>query len=178
MLSKFEAGYVGLDVSESMLGEARGVAAGRIVRGSITQLPFDDDTFDVVVACRMLHHVHERAALVAMVRELVRTSRRLVIASFWDTASLPALRRRIGLRSDEGPSGRRPIPKPELSALFAAAGAEIVGFHHSFRFVSQQTFLVARKFVHAPESRARTVYAPTFAPHPASYAAEGVIGRA
>jgi hypothetical protein len=29
--------------------------------------------------------------------------------------------------------------------MFDAAGADVVGFHHSFRFVSQQAFAVALK---------------------------------
>jgi hypothetical protein len=32
-----------------------------------------------------------------------------------------------------------------LRALFRENGAEVVGFYHSFRFVSQQTFVVAQK---------------------------------
>ena len=152
------APYVGVDVSASMLrpdasgaSDAAGAGGagfelhGRVLRAAVESLPFGPDTFDVVVSCRLLHHVHEREDLEAFVRELVRVSNRLVVASFWDQASLHAWRRRVGLRRGPRPEGRRAVAKAVLRRLFEQAGAPIVGFHHSFRFVSQQTFLVAHK---------------------------------
>jgi len=141
---------VGLDLSAPMLGEAQRGSGAVLVQGSVTRLPFADDSFDVVVCCRLLHHLHERSELETAIGELVRVAHRLVIASFWDAASLHALRRRMGLRRGEGPRGRRAIQKGELAALFSAAGAEVVGFHHSFRFVSQQAFAVAHKRARVP----------------------------
>ena len=46
------------------------------------------------------------------------------------------------------------MSKRTLRHIFESAGAEVVGFHHSLRFVSQQTFAVALK--RAPvDARAR-----------------------
>src|SRR5688572_330028 len=92
--------YVGVDVSRAMLAaalpalrESPGRALAIEARGE--RLPFPDGSFDVVVACRWLHHLHGEEELGAAVRELVRVSRGFVLASFWDAASLPGLRRSL-----------------------------------------------------------------------------------
>jgi SAM-dependent methyltransferase len=144
MLERRGLRYVGLDLSPSMLGEARGAAAPSLVQGSVARLPFRDESFDVVVCCRLLHHLDEHE-LEPVLSELARVAHRLVVASFWDAASLHALRRRVGLRKSEGERGRRAVEKRLLRELFARSGADVVGFHHSFRFVAQQAFVVALK---------------------------------
>ncbi len=142
--------YVGVALSAPMLARvreadpARESAASQLV-AEVERLPFRDDAFDVVVCCRLLHYLHDPDEIRAVVCELTRVAHRLVVASFWDSASLPALRRRVGLRRNEGPGGRRAVSKRMLRALFRENGAEVVGFYHSFRFVSQQTFVVAQK---------------------------------
>ena len=143
--------YIGLDVSWPMLGEARRGDDTDLVMGVVDRMPFRYDSFDVVVCCRLLHHLHDHDEAEAVVRELVRVAHRMVIVSFWDAASLHAWRARVGLRRPEGPRGRRALPKRALKRMFDAAGAEIIDFHHSFRFVSQQAFAVALKRVPVAE---------------------------
>lgn len=147
--------YVGLDVSRPMLMESAPAEQHSLVQGSIERLPFTNDSFDTIVCCRLLHHLHDEAELEAAIAELVRVAHRLVIASFWDSASLHAWRRRIGLRSSEGPRGRTAIHKRTLRRIFEHAGADVVGWHHSFRFVSQQAFVVANKCVPVSSADAR-----------------------
>jgi SAM-dependent methyltransferase len=138
------ASVTGLDVSAAMLEAARD--SGRpLVRGDVTRLPFLDASFDHVVCCRLLHHLHTRDERLAVARELVRVARSLVIASFWDAASLPALRRRLGWKRSEGPHGRVAVSRAHLLEVFRAAGAEVIDVRHAFPLVSQQAFLVARK---------------------------------
>ena len=131
------------------------IVAGLLL-GSVERLPFRDDSFEVVVCCRLLHHLHDAESLRAVIHELTRVSYRIVIASFWDSASLHAWRRRMGLKRSEGPRGRHAISKRMLRGMFHSAGAEVIGFHHSLRFVSQQAFVVALKRAPADE-RARSV---------------------
>jgi len=148
--------YVGIDVSLPMLREAQRFAGDGLMQAEVQRLPFQDDSFDVVVCCRLLHHLRDEDEIESVVRELTRVSHRMVVASFWDSASLHALRRRVGLRRTEGPRGRHALSKRSLRRIFEDAGAEVVGFHHSFRFVSQQAFVVAQK--RAPvDERARNV---------------------
>lgn len=135
------ARWVGVDVSEEMLR----AAAGDRVRASGWALPFADGTFEAVVCCRLMHHLPEPEQRAALVAELVRVSRDLILASYWEAASLHAWRRRAGLRRAAHPDTRVALPRRELEAHFAACGAEVVDGVHSLRFVSPQAFLVARK---------------------------------
>jgi SAM-dependent methyltransferase len=154
--------YVGLDASSALLRQASGraAAAGEVADpsglclGAVDRLPFRDDSFEVVVCCRLLHHVDDEETVNAIVHEITRVAHKLVIASFFDAASLPALRRRVGLRRSEGPRGKHALSKRSLRRMFEAAGAEVIGFHHSLRFVAQQAFVVAQKRAPADE-RAR-----------------------
>lgn len=128
---------VAADVSGPMLAVD---PRGQRVRASVFALPFAARAFDAVVCCRLLHHLRAPGDLERAVRELVRVSDRLVVASFWDAGSLPALRVRLGLKR---PEARAAIERARLEALFARAGARVVGHLSSLRFVSQQTFAVA-----------------------------------
>ena len=136
--------YVGLDVSPPMLAEARrGRLDGAWLAGDVARLPFRSATFDAVVCCRLLHHLSEAPALEAVLRELVRVSRDLVIVSFWDAGSLPAWRRALfGAKPGEK---RRTIRRALLAELLARAGADVVGWSHSLRFVARQAVAAARK---------------------------------
>jgi len=134
--------YLGLDVSAAMLTQARQQANGRLVRGDIQRLPFRDDAFAAVICCRLLHHLDE-AALTRSLCELVRVSRGLIVASFWDAASLPEWKRRV-LPSARA-SRRIARSKIEIARALAACGANVLAWRHSLRFVSRQAFVVARK---------------------------------
>lgn len=136
---------VGVDVSPSMLRQAHASGERHLLLGDVEHLPFRDDSFDAVVCCRLLHHLRERTQLARVLAELVRVSRELVIASFWDAHSLPAWRRAL-LPARRAPR-RFARPRDELAELLEEAGAEVVGWKHSLRFVSRQAFVVARKCV-------------------------------
>jgi SAM-dependent methyltransferase len=136
---------LGLDASPAMLAEARARAGSGapLVAGDVLRLPFRDASFEAVVCCRLLHHLEHDADFERALGELVRVSRRLVIASFWDADSLPAWRRALF------PGGRAPRRharrRADVAAALARAGAEVAGWSASLRFVSRQTFVVARK---------------------------------
>ena len=134
-----------LDVSASMIAAAPRLENARFVRGRVDALPFPDRCFDVVVSCRFLHHLHDPEDLAAALRELVRVSQRLVVASFWDASSLPQWRLRLGLKRAEGPRGRRAISRAALERRVEDAGAKLLEFRTGVRFLSQQTFFVAER---------------------------------
>jgi SAM-dependent methyltransferase len=135
---------IGIDVSAAMLAEARASRApALLVRGDVTHLPFRDSSFDAVVCCRLLHHLDEPEALAGVLGELVRVSRALVIASFWDAGSLPAWRARLFPHAR--PPRRLARSRRALVQAFARAGAEVVGWKHALRFASRQAFVAARK---------------------------------
>jgi len=67
-------GFVGaLDNSGNMLAQN---SCPCVVQGEGTELPFRDDSFDVVFEANVLHHVKDR---IRVVREMSRVSRRWVI---------------------------------------------------------------------------------------------------
>ena len=58
--------------------EMRGVPKGLIVEGSGYKLPFEDDAFDAVFECGVLHHVAEPARVVS---EMMRVAKKAVFIS-------------------------------------------------------------------------------------------------
>ena len=63
----------GVDPSEGMLGVMRSRAPEvRAVHGSGTELPFDPDSFDVVVSVAAFHHIAEPDAVSATLAEMTR----------------------------------------------------------------------------------------------------------
>lgn len=147
--------YVGADASRDMLEVARNGLADHAGRWSLLEargetLPLPDRAFEVVVACRWLHHLRDAAHARAAVAELARVSSDLVIVSFWDARSLPQWRRSVGLKRDEGPRGRGAIHRKDLQDAFEAVGARVLEWRASLRFVSQQTFAIARVGPHRP----------------------------
>ena len=58
--------------------EANGVPKGALLQGSGYKLPFEDESFDAVFECGVLHHVAEPDRMVA---EMIRVTRRAVFLS-------------------------------------------------------------------------------------------------
>ena len=137
--------YVGLDISEAMLRTAITERAAdaplSLARGDLEQLPFPERAFDAVVCCRLLHHLREPQRIDRTVAELVRVSRRFVVASFWDAASASAWRRRLLGRS----GGRCAHSKARIQRSFETAGTRVVAWQYSLRFLSPQTFVLAER---------------------------------
>lgn len=132
-----------VDVSLSML-QAHASRFGRGLQASAWELPLADAAFDLVVSCRLLHHIDDSERRAALIAELARVSGDLVLASFWDKASWHAWRRSAGLRRARHPDGRVAVSKAQLCHEFEAAGAQVLGFAHSLRLVSPQTWIAAR----------------------------------
>ncbi len=137
--------WVGLDASASMLAEAQKQPNDTLLRGRVEHLPFRDGAFDAVVANRLLHHFHQPEDLRIVLGELLRVSSGPVIASYWNAASLPAWKRRVGLAKSEGPSGRVAHPTSRLRKIAASLNAELVSTRHVLPLFSQQSFAVFRK---------------------------------
>lgn len=146
-LHELGAVWHGLDASREMLGS--GAADPRRVQGELAALPFADSAFDLVVCCRVLHHLRDPHQLERAASELLRVARLGVACSFWDSASWPQLRRRLGLKRDEGPAGRVARPRAELARAFALSGGRVARFRARPRWLDQQTFAWIEKEHHA-----------------------------
>jgi SAM-dependent methyltransferase len=123
------AGYeiTGVDPSEGMLEVLRSRAPGvTAVRGSGTSLPFDDDSFDVVLTVATLHHIADPDAVRATLGEMVRVARpegRIVV---WDHNPRNPYWGRLMARVPQDTGEERLVPEEELLRGLRAAGAEIV----------------------------------------------------
>jgi len=94
------AKVVGADVSRAMVAQSADAWSahrkdGRLslLAASASALPFADNSFDVVVCHRLIHHVPEPEIRAVILGELARVARRAVILSFGDASTRKARRR-------------------------------------------------------------------------------------
>ncbi|MEO1699096.1 MAG: class I SAM-dependent methyltransferase [Planctomycetota bacterium] len=135
------ARYVGADVSASMLEAFEAPEAAR-VRASVFALPSANGAFDAVVCCRFLHHLgapEQQGERRAALAELARASRRWVLASWWDAASLRG--RSAARKARRGT--RTACRWSELAEDLRAVGLEPRARAYSLRFVSAQAWFAA-----------------------------------
>ena len=145
------------DWSEHMLEQAReavGDAAGDRVaftRQDVMATTFGDGELDAVVCNRLLHHFTDAETRRRALRELARISRGPVVASFFCTFALSALKFRV-VNALKGvvPSDRVPIPMRALRADAEAAGLRVESVLPVRWGVSPQTYV---KLVRAAGSR-------------------------
>jgi 2-polyprenyl-3-methyl-5-hydroxy-6-metoxy-1,4-benzoquinol methylase len=73
----------GIDVAQEAVDAAseRLGDRGSIVQGDLRELPFDDDSFDLVVCLEVIEHVAEGAAVVAEFRRVLRPDGVLLVSS-------------------------------------------------------------------------------------------------
>src|ERR1700728_2483987 len=93
-IARFARTAKGIDLSPGMLELARG--RGLDVReGSVTQLPFDDASFDVTCSFKVLAHVPEIGKALAEMARVTRPGG-AVIAEFYNPLSLRGIAKRFG----------------------------------------------------------------------------------
>ena len=93
-VAKFARTAKGIDLSPGMLEQAR--ARGLDVsEGSVTALPFDDASFDVTCAFKVLAHVPEIGKALAEMSRVTRPHG-VILAEFYNPLSLRALAKRLG----------------------------------------------------------------------------------
>lgn len=71
--------YLGLDVNDELLAEAKRLVSGPFIVATATALPLKDQTFDVVVAFDVFMHVWERIAFLRECRRVLTPDGLLVI---------------------------------------------------------------------------------------------------
>jgi ubiquinone/menaquinone biosynthesis C-methylase UbiE len=93
-IARFARSAKGIDLSPGMLEKARD--RGLDVReGSVTSLPFDDASFDVTCAFKVLAHVPAIGKALAEMARVTRP-RGVVLAEFYNPLSIRALAKRLG----------------------------------------------------------------------------------
>lgn len=79
----------GADLSRDMLLEASSAlgSEARLLRADLTRLPFPGESFDHAFCIRLFHHIPSPAIRVAMLRELARVTRGIVVLTFFHPIS-------------------------------------------------------------------------------------------
>lgn len=118
----------GVDPSEAMLGmlAKRAPSVDRVV-GSGTDLPFGNDSFDLVVTVAALHHIAEAGAVSQTLGEMVRVCRtggRLVV---WDHNPNNPYWRILMRRVPQDDGSERLIPEREIVGGIGRAGGRVLG---------------------------------------------------
>ncbi len=68
--------YVGIDISENLILKARETFLDiRFDVGNVCTLPYENNTFDVVVSSAVLHHIPSRKLRIQMIQELLRVTK-------------------------------------------------------------------------------------------------------
>ena len=118
-----------VDYSREMLKVCRRNARGyepRFAEASVFDLPFGDGSFDLVVSIRLSHHIPDRGARLAHLRELFRSSRRYVLATFFDENTLKnrlrTLHRKLGGRK----RSKHTLTMEEVAGVARESGFRVV----------------------------------------------------
>lgn len=126
--AQFAAHVVGVDLAESMLDQARRLAAERGLtnvdfrRGDVEALPFADRAFDVVTTRYSAHHWPNPAAALAEFRRVLRPSGCLLLADVvsWNDYTVDTHFQTLELLRD--PSHVRDHTVPQWLEMLDAAG--------------------------------------------------------
>jgi len=121
-LSESGAEVTGVDISRPMLMKGVGKARERglgveFMRGDAKQLPFSDDTFDLVLGMRFFHLIDEPAAYL---REMARVSKGRVVFDTFNRGSARVVYNRFL------PMGSRLYSEEEVREVVEGAGVELV----------------------------------------------------
>ena len=117
----------GVDTSQGMLDVMRervpGVAA---VHASGTDLPVDDDRFDLALTVAALHHIADRDAVRKTLAEMVRVTRPGGRVLVWDHNPRNPYWRLIMARVPQDDGSERLVPAREIVGGLENAGAEVL----------------------------------------------------
>ncbi len=93
-LAEFASRVVGIDLSPGMLAHARKRGL-EVKEGSVTELPFDDASFDVTCSFKVLAHVPDIGKALAEMARVTRPGG-VIVAEFYNPLSLRGLAKRLG----------------------------------------------------------------------------------
>lgn len=105
------------------------------------RLPFEDGSFDAAICMRLIQHGFTGERLCALMRELARVSRRIIVASFYETRTLHSAWRKVSGR-------KRGISMLDTLDFFKAArsaGLEPVSASPVLPFLHAHVVAVLRK---------------------------------
>ena len=81
--------YIGIDISQGQIDQAKGACKqGQFIQGSMLNLPFEDNRFDVVIFIASLHHLENPAKRRQALEEAKRVLKKdgvilITVMNFW-----------------------------------------------------------------------------------------------
>lgn len=87
--------------------------------------PFDNEEFDLVFNFRFLHHVRKDEQRQHLIKELVRVAKRYLVISYYETAPIHALQKRLWRREGHYPDLPM-VPREDFHGLFAQQGCRLL----------------------------------------------------
>jgi SAM-dependent methyltransferase len=140
------------DWSFHLLGAARSfhangenlLPAAGYVRATAFELPFRDRAFELVLSVRLCHHIREHEERLRYLREIMRVSRKWLIFTYFDTASIKnrthELRRRVN-----GKRSKWTLDSSEVKKVSQSAGFEVVESIWMSRFFSGHRYVLLHR---------------------------------
>lgn len=120
----------------------------RLVRGDVLSLPLEDQSIDLVLNIRLMHHIADRDTQVAMYRELGRVCRGLIVSTFWTTHCWRYLRKRL--------LGKRiksyPVSPAHFRSVVTEAGLTLESYQPLRPWYDYQCMAICR-----PDSRPQSI---------------------
>lgn len=112
--------------------------------GSAFDLPFADDTFDLVFSARLSHHIESDDRRADYLRSLMRISRRWVIVTIFDRASLKNRLRELSRRFN-GKRSKFTFRRSDVESIAREAGYALVKGIPISRLSSGHVFYVLER---------------------------------
>lgn len=143
-LASLNVSVIAMDTSYAMLREGRKQHAlfkeppVELV-GSAFDIALPDNAVDVVLCCRLLHHIADREQRLIILREFARVARLGVVVSFFDARSLRAWKRERKTRRTGPRGGRHAMPRAACVEEAVCAGLKPIGMNALFRFHTEVT---------------------------------------
>jgi SAM-dependent methyltransferase len=126
-LSSLGYDVTGADPSDGMLEVMRARAPEiRAVRASGTELPFESDSFEIVLSVATFHHIADPDAVRVTLAEMTRVSRPAGRILIWDHNPRNPYWMQLMSRVPQDTGDERLIPADELVGGLNAAGAQVL----------------------------------------------------
>jgi SAM-dependent methyltransferase len=152
ILKDLGASVVEGDWSFPLLGAARAFHAddrvssppAGYIRATALNLPFKNQTFELVLSVRLCHHIREHHERLQYLREIMRVSRQWLIFTYFDSRSVKN-RTHDFRRQFNGKRSKWTLDYQEVKELGRSAGFEVVRSVWLSRFFSGHRYALLRR---------------------------------
>jgi len=143
-LASYDVSVIAMDTSAPMLEQGRRYHhlfrnTPELKVGSALDIPLPDQSVDLVLCSRLLHHFAESEQRVLIFKEFARVARSGVVVTFFDSFSYRGWRRNRKKRRPEKQHGRYTITRAQCAHEGELAGLKILGMNALLRYHTEIT---------------------------------------